>query len=110
MRGALHCAGSGCDGCPDCAPICSVCDEEYALDDGKEPDGFCHQCAHDLAHRFKLCDLALTVEHRMKKVYETALKRIRYMKDVKRARAAASEALATPKSLTHSRQQTPEGK
>ena len=30
-------------------PECDECGDDYSLDDGCDPDGMCHQCAHSIA-------------------------------------------------------------
>ena len=107
MHGPLHCAASGCDGCIDCETICVMCGKHYSCDDGCEPDGFCHPCAHVAAAKWKATDYALTVEHEKSTRYGAALRRIRYARDLKRAKTVASETLVKPKNLTLRDQEKP---
>jgi hypothetical protein len=63
-----------------------------------------------LTAKWKATDYALTVEHEKSTRYGAALRRIRYARDLKRARATASEALAKPKNMTPRRTSAPEEK
>jgi hypothetical protein len=47
-KGTIPPVGDATDG-----TRCEECDAPYSCDDGCEPDGFCHSCAHRLAHQFK---------------------------------------------------------